>query len=97
MKKICTIVFLESLTIVSFAWADKACFEVEGMTCATCGITVKAAIKKIKGVREVKASVEKKNAVVQYDEALTNSREIKKAIDDVGYKAVFQECRNIVD
>lgn len=96
MKKIiCTLVFLGSLTIASFAWAETACYEVEGMTCATCGVTVKAAVKKINGVREVKTSVEKKGTVVQYDGALTNSREIKKAIDDVGYKAASQECKNI--
>ncbi len=77
------------------AWADKACYDVQGMTCATCGITVKSAVKKSKGVQEVKASVEKKNAVVQYDGTLTSPQAIKKAIDDVGYKATTQECKNI--
>ncbi|MGE3680194.1 MAG: heavy-metal-associated domain-containing protein [Bdellovibrionales bacterium] len=94
-KSIHAFIFLGGLMVTSHAWAEKACFDVQGMTCATCGITVKSAVKKLKGVEEVKASVEKKKAIVQYDKTLTNPDEIKKAIDEVGYKATTQECKNI--
>lgn len=94
-KLIYTFVSLASLMVATPAWADRACYEVLGMTCATCGVTLKSAVKKIRGVQEVRTSVERKNAVVQYDGALTNPLVIKKAIDDVGYKASSQECKNI--
>jgi mercuric transport protein len=81
--------------VTSNAWADKACFDVQGMTCATCGLTVKSAVKKLNGIKEVTASVEKKNAVVQFDSKQTNVEAIRKAIDNVGYKATPQDCKKI--
>lgn len=75
------------------AVAEQACYEVQGMTCITCGITLRSAVKKVKGVQEVKASVEKKSAVVQFDSSQTGVSAIKKAIEEVGYKATAQECK----
>ncbi len=92
-KIIITALVCGSLGASSFAWAEKVCFEVQGMTCATCPITVKAAIKKIKGITEVKTSFEEKSAVVDFDSQKTNTTEIKNAIVGVGYKAIPQECK----
>lgn len=77
------------------AWAEKACFEVQGMTCATCPITVKAAVKKINGVHEVKTSLEEKSAVVEFDSKKVALKEIQKAIEKVGYKTIPQECKKM--
>lgn len=84
---------LSSFGFLGPAWAEKACFEVQGMTCATCPLTVKAAVKKLIGIREVTASLQEKNAVVDFDSRKINAAEIKKAIDSVGYKAIPQECK----
>ncbi len=73
-------------------WANEACFKVEGMTCAACGITLKSAVNKVDGVQAVVASVEKKNAAVKYDSKKTNDTAIKAAIDNVGYKATIEAC-----
>lgn len=78
-----------------FARADKACYDVQGMTCATCGVTVKAAIKKLNGIQEAKASVEKKNAVVQFDPNQTSVEAIEKVIDETGFKATVKECQAV--
>lgn len=94
MKKIIfAMLVISSSGVFSSAWAEKACFEVQGMTCATCPLTVKATVKKLKGIREVKASLEEKNTVVDFDSQKINATEIKKAIDGTGYKAVPQECK----
>lgn len=96
MKKVINFLILFSgVTAFSPAWADKACFEVQGMTCATCPLTVKTAIKKLKGINNVKTSLEEKNAIVDFDVQKINSSEIKKAIENSGYKAVPQECKKI--
>jgi len=94
MKKI-MLAFLvwSSFGYLTPASAAKACFEVQGMTCATCSITVKAAVKKLKGINNVKASLEENSAVVDFELQKTNVTEIKKAIDDVGYKAISQYCK----
>ena len=77
---------------LALARAEQVCFEVQGMTCATCPLTVKAAVKKLKGIREVTASLQKNNAVVDFDSQKVNATEIKNAIDGVGYKAIPQVC-----
>lgn len=96
MKKIINVlIVLNGITVYGTAWAETACFEVQGMTCATCPVTVKTAIKKLKGVTEVKTSLEEKNAIIDFDIQKTNSAEIKRAIENSGYKAVPQECKKI--
>jgi len=70
----------------------KSCFNVSGMTCAACGITLKSAVKKLKGISTIDASVENKNASVTYNPDLTSESEIKKTIDSVGYEATPKSC-----
>lgn len=89
---ISTLILL-SIGITNAAWAEKACFEVQGMTCATCPITVKAAVKKLVGINSVDASLKDKSTAVDFDSKKTNESEIMKAIDNVGYKATRRECK----
>lgn len=93
MKKIILALAMSCFGYVNLALADQACFQVEGMTCATCPVTVKAAVKKLKGINEIKTSLEEKNAVVDFDSQKINADEIQKAIDGTGYKATSQECK----
>lgn len=60
---------------------------VEGMSCFTCEIAVQSAVKKLPGVREVKASARDKVAVISYDPEKTSLDEIVQAINQTGYKA----------
>lgn len=92
-KLIATFLMVSGLGWAEISFAEQACYEVQGMTCATCGITLRSAVKKVKGVQDVKAFVEKKNAIVQFDSSQTSVSAIKKAIDGVGYKATAQECK----
>jgi mercuric ion binding protein len=63
------------------------------MTCAACTVTLKAAVKKLDGIRKVTASVEDKNAVVTFDVSKTNSEAVKSKIDSTGYKATVKQCK----
>lgn len=65
------------------------------MTCATCSISLKAAVKKLDGIANVEASYDKKNAVVSYDSSKTSAEAIGKKIDSVGYKAKKKECAKL--
>lgn len=73
-------------------FAESVCYTVEGMTCLTCPLTVKAAIKKLNGINNVKVSLEERNAVIEFDSKKSNSTQIEKAIDDTGYKASPLKC-----
>ena len=70
----------------------KTCFSVEGMTCSTCDVTLRAGVRKLDGIIEVSASYKTKNAVVSYDSKLIRDKEIKEAIDNIGYKATEIKC-----
>ncbi|MDP1861112.1 MAG: mercury resistance system periplasmic binding protein MerP [Gemmatimonadaceae bacterium] len=63
---------------------------VPGMTCATCPITIKKALTKVKGVSRVRVSYEKLEAVVTYDDAKTTVEALTKATADAGYPSTVK-------
>jgi copper chaperone CopZ len=60
---------------------------VEGMSCVTCEIAVRNALKKVQGVACAHVSVATKNATVDYDPTKTNRNQIIAAINSTGYRA----------
>jgi len=60
---------------------------VEGMTCATCEIAVRSALKKIDGVEAAHVSVATKTATVDYEPAKTNPEQLVASINSTGYRA----------
>jgi periplasmic mercuric ion binding protein len=58
---------------------------VSGMTCAACPITVKKALEKVGGVSKVEVQFEKKQVLVTFDDAKTNTDALVKATTDAGY------------
>ncbi len=92
MKNLGIIIILIGFSQIALAETKNACFNVEGMTCVTCTVTTKAAVKKLNGIKDIQVSLDEKSAVIKYDDALTSSDEIKKKIDSVGYKATSKQC-----
>jgi mercuric ion binding protein len=66
---------------------------VPTMDCATCPITIKAALSKVPGVTRVKVSYDKREAVIVYDDAQASVADLKKATEDVGYPAMLKTAR----
>lgn len=62
-------------------------FAVEKMTCATCPISVKKAMKRVDGVIFVDIDFETKIATVVYDPTKTTPSQIAAASTGVGYPA----------
>jgi periplasmic mercuric ion binding protein len=62
-------------------------FAIEKMTCATCPITVKTAMKKVDGVSSVDVDFEAKTATVVYDPAVATAEQIANASTNAGYPA----------
>ena len=65
----------------------KVTIPVEGMTCASCNVSVETAINKLDGIRSVKADFESRSAVVIYNEQKISLDKIIDAINTLGYKA----------
>jgi mercuric ion transport protein len=70
------------------AQANKtAIIEVEGMTCEGCAVHINETLKKLKGVVSAEANYPQKNVKVVYNPKQITLEQIKKAIDEIGYKA----------
>lgn len=76
-----------ALILVAPAWASPktVTLNVSGMTCAACPITVKKALEKVGGVSKVEVRFEKKQILVTFDDAKTNTDALVKATTDAGY------------
>ncbi len=77
----------------------KVCtLSVTGMTCAGCEVAVRNAAKSIDGVKDVKASYDKRNAEVTYDPSKTTPAAIAKVITErSGFKAAVQPAKKKVN
>jgi len=99
-------VFLLTFAVLSFGLAGlqlqadtqgekgkitEANFNVEGMTCGLCPISVTTALKKLDGVVDAKASYEEKSAWAKYDEEKVNVSKLIDAINGLGFKASLKK------
>lgn len=60
---------------------------VDGMICQVCAGGVKSALEDIPGVRDVEVSLEKRNAVVHFEEGKVHVDQLTRAITNLGLKA----------
>lgn len=80
-------VVLTALVLGAPVWASPrtVTLNVSGMTCSACPITVKKALEKVAGVSKVDVQFEKKQVVVTFDDAKTNTDALVKATSNAGY------------
>lgn len=65
--------------------------DVQNMTCASCPITVKMALKQVSGVSDVKIDFEKKTAIVQLDKEKADVAMLTKATADAGFPSALRK------
>ena len=75
------------LVLTAPAWASPktVTLNVSGMTCAACPITVKKALEKVPGVSKVDVRYEKKQVLVTFDDAKTDTDALVKATTNAGF------------
>lgn len=59
--------------------------DVSRMSCVTCPLTVRTALRDLPGVGKVIVSYETKQAIVTFDDTKTNVKSLLKATADVGF------------
>jgi mercuric ion binding protein len=64
---------------------------VPTMDCATCPITIRAALLKVPGVSKAQVSYQKRRAVVSYDDARVSVTELTRATDEAGYPSFVSD------
>jgi periplasmic mercuric ion binding protein len=84
---------LAALLLSASAWASTrmVILKVSRMTCAACPITVKKALERVPGVSKVEVQFDKKQALVTFDDAKTNTDALVKATTDAGYPSKVEE------
>ncbi len=66
---------------------NEVILKVEGMTCMHCEMSVKKALKAVKGVKDVKVSYKSGLAEIVVKEGKTSPIELIEAVEAEGYKA----------
>ena len=89
MKRIILISLLIPLLFPAFASAAEQTLimQVNNMNCALCPLMVKKAIGKVVGVISVEVDYGKHQAVVIFDDAVVNPKQIALASTNAGYPA----------
>lgn len=60
---------------------------VEGMTCPSCKVAVRTALKKLDGVKDARVDVAAKSATVEYDPTKVTPQQLVDAVNQLGYQA----------
>lgn len=62
--------------------------KINGMTCMGCVNSIKTALEKAPGVINVDISLDKAQAIIQYDAGISNEIQLKTSIEDAGFDVV---------
>ncbi len=68
---------------------ENVSLRVEGMTCGYCEIAVKDAVRKLPGIKKVKASRRKNEVAIEFDAASVTREQIVNAISGTGSRVVL--------
>ncbi|MCK3903992.1 heavy metal translocating P-type ATPase [Streptococcus suis] len=73
-------------------------YAIEGMTCASCAMTVEKALGKLEGVEEVSVNLATEKATLRYNRDLQNPTSLVKAVEEAGYQLIRpEEVEEMVD
>ncbi len=64
---------------------------VPDMSCSACPFTVKKALSKVDGVGKINVSLEKREAVVDFDDTKTNINKLIEATASAGYPSSLKQ------
>jgi mercuric transport protein len=78
-------------SIAALAATKKSTIRIDGMKCAKCSGSVEKALKATPGVEKVEVNLEKKEAVVEYDDAKVTEAKLREVINGTGFKAVEEK------
>ena len=85
MNKLLASVVFAAFALPAWAAPQTVTLSVPGMTCSVCPIAVKKAITRVEGVSKINVSLDKREAVVTFDDARTSVDKLTKATEDAGY------------
>ena len=78
-------------SIGALAVTKKSTIRVEGMKCSKCTGSVEKALKATPGVEKVEMNLERKEAIVEYDDAKVTEAKLREVINATGFKVVEEK------
>jgi mercuric ion binding protein len=91
MSKILISAAVVLLTAPVWASSQTVTLSIPTMNCPVCPITVKKALIKVPGVSQAEVSLEKRLAIVTYDDARTSVEVLTRATRNAGYPSTPRE------
>ncbi len=67
---------------------DEISFTIGGMHCATCALTIHDSLLEVPGVVDAKVNFALGKAVVDYDGSVANESQLRRAVEEAGYKVL---------
>ena len=67
---------------------EKTNLKISGMTCGGCVSSVNRVLSALNGVVKAEVSLEKQDAMVDYDASKVNLEQLKRAITEAGFEVV---------
>ena len=71
---------------------------VRDINCATCALAIEKQVKRLKGVKDVRAAIMLNKIFVDYDPKLVDLEAIRRRINKTGYKAymtIREDAQNV--
>ena len=85
------LVIIAFTTVGALAATKTSTIRVDGMKCSKCSGSVEKALKATPGVEKVEVSLERKEAVIEYDDAKVTETKLREVINSTGFKAVEEK------
>lgn len=89
MRRFLAVVGLCIVTAPAWAAPMTVTLSLPTMYCAVCPITVKRALSKVPGVRQIEGNFAKRQAPVTFDDARTSVAALTLATKDAGYPSTL--------
>ena len=70
---------------------EKRVYNIEGMSCTACAKAVERAMKKLEGVTDSSVNYAMEKLTITFDPEQVTGRDIKRAVEKAGYKAVDED------
>lgn len=93
MKLCFTAVILAAFVAPAWSATKTVTLSVPGMNCAACPITVKKALAKVEGVAKVEVNLDRREAVVTFDDSKAAIGQFTRATTEAGYPSTAKEAR----
>lgn len=92
MKKLMLLAWLLVFSSTpAFAAPQTVTLSIPGMTCPTCPLTIRVALKRVEGVQEADVSYEDRQAVVTFDDSETTVQALTDATTNAGFPSTVKK------